>query len=160
MTPWLVGLLGLAVGFLAGIACDDALDMWRDSRRGRSRHTKGNPMRRPGFDTVIRTALVLIVVVNVFLGILLIQQRASSSDFTECVATYQRDFGRAYAARSDAANETSAALDRLVLAVAAEDRAKFRRALAAYVEQRERQDRERTGNPLPPLPTKLCGDPS
>lgn len=154
----MVGGLGLALGFLAGIALDDALDLWIASRRART--TRKEPrMHRPTTDTILRAGLILILVANTVLGVLLIQQRATSGNFAECVATYQRDFGRAYAARTTAAQKTSDALDRLVVAVARDDAKAFQRALDAYVVARETQQAERRRNPFPPVPTELCGDP-
>lgn len=127
---------------------------------------------RPPWRTVLVWALLFVVLLNTALGVLLIVQREQTQrateratttaaqllDLTSCVATYQRDFGEAYSARAEAANQASRALDQLIFAVAADDRRRFRNALDEYVRIRRDQEDDRAANPLPP--TTLCGVPA
>lgn len=169
-------LAGVSVGFVAGVALDDAVDLWlhrfgrstvKGSRMIRSTVTRINPR------VVALWALIVGVAVNSVLGLLLIQQRAVTQENTDrtrqlagqlvnlttCLATYQRDFTDVYTARAAAAGDASRALDRLVFAVDAGDPDRFERALDNYVDVRGEQDAERADNPLPEPPTELCGVP-
>lgn len=153
MTLALVAGLGLIVGFLAGIAFDDALDLYRASRKERTM----SPTRN---HTLNRWLLLVVLVVNGVLGAVLIYQRAVSEDFTSCTATWQSDFAEAYTARSDAAADTQEALDELLAAVESGSRSEFRRELGEYQNLRDTQVAARTANPLPPLPERVCGEPA
>lgn len=154
--------LGIALGFLVGIAADDALDLYRASRKERP-HMRLDVEINPRKWFTRRRVLVafgaFVVLVQFTVGVLLILTYTSTSRYTECSATWQEQFGRSYAARSQAATEVSAAIDRVVVAVDAQNRAETRTALDNYLEVRQDQDRARRLAPLPEPPDVLCGKP-
>lgn len=149
----LVGGLGLVVGFLAGVAFDDALNLYRSSRKERTM----SPTRN---HTLNRWLLLMVLLVNAIVGGALIYQRAVSAEFTSCTATWQTDFATVYKARSDAAADTQTALDELLAAVRSGDQTGFQTELRQYQKLRRDQVAERKANPLPPLPEKVCGEPA
>lgn len=183
---WLLIVGSLVVGFLAGVTVDDAFDMLTAELRRRRATRKEHPM--PDYPESARRiraallwALALAVAANAVLGVLLIVQRAATEDaardaedaqdqaanvatqlldLTTCIATYQREFRDAYAARSQAAEDTSHALDRVIFAVARDDGERFELALQDYIEIRRDQERDRRANPLPEQPQTLCGVPA
>lgn len=77
--------------------------------------------------------------------------------YQACVTDWQTTFIEAYSSRSDAQAATQATLDRLVRAVRSSDDAALGRAIDDYLEQRGRQTDTRRANPLPPVPTVVCG---
>lgn len=147
----IVGALGLVVGFLAGVAFDDALDLYRSSRKERTM----SPTRN---HTVNRWLLTLVLVVNAGIGGFLIYQRAASEQFTRCTSQWQSDFYAAYVPRSQAFADTLSALDDVVSSTADRDQQKFNRALEHYQDVRRAQVADRKANPLPELPEKSCGE--
>lgn len=149
---WLVGGLGLLVGFLAGVAFRDALDLYRASRKERHMPTRNH--------TLNRWILTGVLLVNAVIGGTLIYQRAVSSDFTRCTAEWQTDFLAVYRARSDAAADTQEALDELLEQVKSGDQTGFQRELGQYQKLRARQIAKREAKPLPPLPERVCGEPA
>lgn len=150
MTYILVGALGLVVGFLAGVVFDDALDLYRASRKERPMPTRSH--------TLNRWLLVIVLAINSLLAGFLIVQRAHTAEFTSCTAEWQSDFLAAYEVRSDAASDVQHALDALLDAVDDEDRARFAEALSSYQELRRNQIATRRATPLPPLPERVCGE--
>lgn len=110
--------------------------------------------------TLAIVALVVSLVANAAVGVLLILTRTQTERYAECTAEWQQQFSVAYLARSDAAAEVSEAMDEVLLAVSAEDQARFDRAVRNYVTLRANQEKERSENPLPPLPETLCGKPT
>lgn len=152
MTYVLVGVLGLVVGFLAGIVWRDALDLYRASRKERRMPTHNH--------TVNRWLLTLVLVVNGAVGAFLIYQRAESAEFTRCTAEWQGDFYSAYQPRSQAVADTLEALDAVVASVAKRDQTEFDRALREYQQIRRDQVADRKANPLPELPADACGEPT
>lgn len=151
MTYALVGLLGLAVGFLAGIVWRDALDLYLASRKERRRMPTHN-------HTVNRWLLTLVLVVNSALGGFLIYQRAVAEEFTRCTSEWQSDFYDAYVPRSQAFADTLEALDGVVSSVAKRDQTEFDKALSNYQEIRRDQVADRKATPLPELPATACGE--
>ena len=103
------------------------------------------------------TALAVTVTMNAVVGFLLIVTRTQAEDYTECTAQWQQQFSVAYLARAHSAAEVSEAMDRVLLAVDSRSQSDFDGAVNNYVALREKQNRERTNNPLPPLPEDLCG---
>lgn len=152
-TTFLVGLLGLVVGFLSGIAFDDARDLYRASRKER-------PMTPTRHSPWTRWLLSAVLVINGAMAGFLILQRADSAEFTACTGQWQEEFFTAYEARSESAAVKEIALDRVMAAVATSDRAEFREALDNYQKLRAEQVAARKANPLPPLPTRVCGEDS
>lgn len=150
---WIVGGLGLVVGFLAGVAFDDALDLYRSSRKER-------PMSPTRNHNLNRWLLLMVLLVNAIVGGALIYQRAVSAEFTSCTAQWQSDFATVYRARSDAVASTQGALDELLEEVRAGDQTGFQRELRQYQKLRAAQVAERKANPLPPLPERVCGEPT
>lgn len=151
MTLTLVALLAGIVGFLTGIAFDDALDLYRASRKER-------PMSPTKNHNLNRWLLLMVLLVNAVVGAALIYQRAVAEEFTRCTATWQTDFATVYKARSDAAADTQDALDDLLDQVKAGDQTGFQRELTQYQKLRDAQVAERKANPLPPLPERVCGE--
>lgn len=150
MTYFLVGCLGLAVGFLTGIVWRDALDLYLASRKERRRMPTHN-------HTVNRWLLTFVLAVNAVLGGFLIYQRAAAEEFTRCTSEWQGDFYDAYVPRSQAFADTLKALDGVVSSVAKQDQTEFDKALADYQRVRSEQVAERKSAPLPELPTDVCG---
>lgn len=149
----LVGASGLVVGFLAGIVFDDALDLYRSSRKER-------PVSPTKNHTLNRWLIVVALTVNAITATFLIYQRADSAEFTRCTAQWQSDFYEAYEPRSDAIADTLAGLDGVVASVAKRDQSEFDAALEKYQEIRRQQVADRKANPLPELPEKACGEAS
>lgn len=146
----LVAASSLVVGFLAGIAFDDALDLYRSSRKER-------PVSPTRNHAINRWLLTFVLVVNAGLAAFLIYQRADSANFTRCTSDWQSDFATVYKARSDAAADSQSALDDILAAVATESRDDFRASLNKYQQLRRDQIAERKANPLPELPEQVCG---
>lgn len=124
--------------------------------------TNKNPARR---ETLLRDALLAIVVAAAVLtGVLQIVQRQNAQqeemrarEFTACTARWQRDFFTAYSARADANAATAGSIDGIVRAVGNDEGKALRTAIERYLTVRDQQIRERRQNPLPPLPTEVCG---
>lgn len=147
----LVGVAGLVIGFLAGIVFDDALDLYRSSRKER-------PVSPTRNHTLNRWLLTIAIIANGATAGFLIYQRAESADFTRCTAEWQSDFYGAYQPRSQAVADTLAALDDVVSSVAKRDQTEFDKALTRYQRIRRQQVADRKANPLPELPESACGD--
>ena len=103
------------------------------------------------------SSLAVTVTMNAVVGFLLIVTRTQAEDYTECTAQWQQQFSVAYLARTHSAAEVSEAMDRVLLAVDSQSQSDFDGAVNNYVALREKQNRERANNPLPPLPEDLCG---
>lgn len=163
MTLWLCCLLCLLVGFLAGIALDDALDLIRSSRKARAM-TVNNP-HIPTGRTVMWAVLIFAVGVQVLVGGALIKSRfelqnaeRDRAEYESCSNRWQQDFATAYKARVKSSTEASNALEVVIRAVGAQDPDRFRAAVAEYLRLRDTQISEQQKNPYPPLPDELCGD--
>lgn len=148
------GVLGLLVGFLCGIALDDAIDYLRTSRKEIRMEALDKPARGDSWRTWL---LVIALIANGGTAAVLIQARADTADFTRCTAQWQEDFFTAYSARTDANAETQDAIDRIVEAVNSPRQAGISAAVDNYVEVRKEQLAKRAANPLPPLPEEACG---
>lgn len=147
---WFIGGLGLVVGFLAGVAFDDALELYRSSRKDRTMPTRNH--------TVNRWLLTLVLVVNATIGGVLIYQRAVAEEFTRCTSEWQSDFYAAYVPRSRAFADTLEALDDVVSSTADRDQEQFDKALRHYQDVRRQQVADRKATPLPELPENACGE--
>lgn len=177
MTGFWFGVLGLLVGFLAGVAVSDALEilgrekmMLHRSNCRPLRIIRNLPMLLLGvFVACLAACSVLLIVQNARLtdasdrarqALERVQDTSEDlAQFSSCVALYQQSFGVAYQARYVAGVQVSAAMDDIVRAVASGDRVAIHRAIDAYIRVREHQQSEQLQNPLPPLPTTLCGKP-
>ena len=153
---------GLALGFPIGVMFDDALDLYRDSRKERT--VKQDFQKMTGTRAGLTGLLAVMVVLNFGVGLLLITTRVTAqvtaSDlavYSACTSRWQQDFANAYRARYDSSLPVSDALDEIVEAVAADDRPRMNLAIANYLQVRKEQKVERALNPLPPLPEQLCG---
>lgn len=154
--------LGIALGFLIGIAADDALDLYRSSRKDRRAMRLDLELNPRKWFTRRRLLVAMggfVVLTQFTVGVLLILTYTTTSRYTECSATWQEQFGRSYAARSEAATEVGVAIDRVVIAVDAGNRAEARNALDNYLDVRAEQDAARRRAPLPEPPDVLCGQP-
>lgn len=116
------------------------------------------PLVRAFANKFIAGLLVVTSLSCVVLGVGLWLQRQSSADFSHCTAEWQDDFVQAYKARSSASIVVSRAMDRVVRAVSDQDPDAFDAAVTHYLAVRDRQNEERAKNPLPPLPSKRCGE--
>jgi Tfp pilus assembly protein PilN len=171
VAPWLAGVSGLCVGILIGLVIDDVYDIYRANRKTRTPHMERRPL-------LLLWLLIVSLVANAVVGGTLIFARAKAEEaqrtattslqrtnanaaelekFTVCVAAFNQRFTEAYTARLKPSTEASDALDRLIRAVANDDRAEFRKALTAYVALREKVKAEQASNPYPPLPLDYCG---
>lgn len=150
MTYLLVAVAGLVIGFLAGVVFDDALDLYRSSRKER-------PVSPTRNHTLNRWLLTIVLIVNAALAVMLIWQRADSAEFDRCTADWQSDFATVYKNRSDSAADSQKALDTLLDAVEKSDRDEFQAALENYQKLRRTQIADRKANPLPELPETACG---
>lgn len=146
----LVGGSGLVIGFLAGVVFDDALDLYRSSRKER-------PMSPTRNHTLNRWLLTVAIVANGVTAGFLIYQRAESAEFTRCTAEWQTDFYQAYQPRSQSVANTLVALDGVMASVAKRDQTEFDAALENYQKLRRQQIADRKANPLPELPETACG---
>lgn len=160
---WLIFALGLFVGFLAGVVLDDALDLYRASRKER-RMTK--PPRRSAASRVARwegltpALLALAVLLQLAVGVVMIVERSNRAEYDACTTRWQQDFAAAYQARIASSTEAANALEQVIRAVGAEDPARFRVSIAEYLRLRDTQIRDQKKNPYPPLPDELCGEAS
>lgn len=153
---WLVGALGLLVGFLIGVVSRDALDLMRASRKeSRMPETKVHSWSR----ALAVVLLILTLTLNVVVGGLLIKTRINAATYSQCVARWQQDFSTGYKARYDASVKVSTAMDAIVEAVGGQSRDEFTAAIQQYRELRATQKAKQQANPLPPLPETLCGTP-
>lgn len=100
---------------------------------------------------------IILGIILASLGGALYVQKQDSARFTQCTAEWQADFLSAYEARSDAAALVSDAMDGVVKAVHDQDPKAFSAAVQNYLAVRKQQINERAKNPLPPLPTVVCG---
>lgn len=158
MTGLWIFTAGVLVGFPIGVMFDDALDLYRASRKEPPVTTK------PTWRTLLTWLLALVVLIQLGVGVLLIQTRLTATDtasnladYQECVSMWQQDFAAAYKARYTASLPVADALDEIVLAVSAGDRDRINVAIEEFLEVRDDQTVERRDNPLPPLPDQLCG---
>lgn len=177
MTAFWFGVLGLFVGFLAGVAVSDAFEilgrekmMMHRSNCKPLRIIRNLPMLLVGiFVACLAACSVLLIVQNARLtdasdrarqALASVQHTSDDlSKFSACVALYQQSFGIAYQARYVASVQVSAAMDEIVRSVASTDRVAIHRAIDNYIKVREHQQTKQLQNPLPPLPTTLCGEP-
>lgn len=148
---WFVFSLGLLVGFLVGVVLDDALNLYRASR-------KEAPMDsgRRRISTGLTFALVVVVLIQAAVGVMLILTRKDASDYFRCSAQYDAQAAQSSSARLQVAEDVDSAMDDLIRAVASEDRQGFKDALSAYLKLRETQQQQRSN--LPPAPDEVCGD--
>lgn len=156
---WTIGLLGFLVGFLCGVVFQDAWKLLPQRRR--KKMAEKSPLQWFS-GNLLTVVLIVSVLFNLLVGILLIQQRAASEDYSTCNAEFQGEFQASYEARSNAAAQTSAAIDKIVLAVGSfspEDMGRLRGAVDNYLTVREQQKIQRENNPIPEPPDELCGDP-
>lgn len=168
MTTTLLCVLCLCVGFLAGIALDDAFDLYRASRKERRMSKIGKPNNR----TVLGVLLSIAVALQLGVGLLLIDARrdlASSERrgvevaenlavYTDCTTRWQQSFASAYRARIESSTAASDALEEVIRAVDAESPDRFRASVDAYLLLRDQQINDQKRNPYPPLPDELCGE--
>lgn len=160
-THVLVAVVSLVVGFIFGMEADDLIDQpigkegrTVKDRLNRLRETPGRARRTP----LSYWLLGVLLLVNAVNGIGLITTRLSTSDLAECVAAYNQQFSQAYQARFDSAATASKALDRLVIAVAANNRTEFKASIDAYVTARQAAIADQKANPYPELPDTFCGE--
>lgn len=160
--------LSLGVGFLAGIALDDALDLYRASRKER----RMSKIEKPNSRALLGILLAVAVVLQLGVGLLLIDARRDLADserrnadiaerlavYTDCTTRWQQSFAAAYQARIESSTAASDALEQVVRAVDAENPDRFRSAVDAYLLLRDRQISDQRRNPYPPLPDELCGE--
>lgn len=156
----LVACTAFLLGVLAGVVLDDALDLYRASRKDR-------PMRLhlPNGRTLLGAALVVAVLLQFAVGVMLIDARRDldnsvrrQSEFAACNVRWQQSFAAAYQARVRASADVTEALEQVVRAVDTQNPNRFREAVTTYIELRDRQDREVRRNQYPPLPAELCGE--
>lgn len=177
MTAFWFGALGLLVGFLAGVAVSDAFEiLGREKMMVHRRNCrplriiKNLPMLLVGiFVAILAACSVLLIVQNARLtdaqnrareALATVQKTNDDlASFSSCVALYQQSFGVAYQARYVASVQVSAAMDEIVRAVASGNQVAIHRAIDNYIRVREHQQMKQLENPLPPLPTTLCGEP-
>lgn len=145
--------LSLGVGFLAGIALDDALDLYRASRKER-RMSRTKPAGR----TILGVLLSVAVALQLGVGVLIIFERAARQDYADCTTRWQQEFASAYRARIESSTAASDALEQVVRAVDAENPDRFRESVDAYLLLRDQQIKDQKRNPYPPLPDELCGE--
>lgn len=164
----LLCVLSLGVGFLAGIALDDALDLYRASRKERRMSQIGKPNSR----AILGVLLGFAVALQLGVGVLLIDARRDLADserrnadiaerltvYTDCTTRWQQSFAAAYQARVESSTAASNALEKVVRAVDAQDSDRFRDSVDAYLLLRDRQIKDQQRNPYPPLPDELCGE--
>lgn len=148
-------LLCLLVGFLAGIALDDALDLYRHSRKAKNMKANVHP---PSGRTMWTIALAVVVLAQILVGGLLIKTRIDNADYVSCTSKWQQDFASAYQARLTASTDASAALERVIRGVDSEDLGRIRVAVDEYLELRSEQVKSQQSNPYPALPDQLCGE--
>lgn len=164
--------LAFLVGIAVGVVLDDAWELVRPRKKEHDvvnaaplTEDNANASQKAGFST--NTLGVLLIVCCLALAIAagaLLLTRASTEKYSRCTADWQQKFSTAYIARSDAASEVSKAVDDVMISVAALDSTdqktviEFRASLQRYLKIRSEQDKERTTNPLPPLPAILCGE--
>lgn len=156
--------LAVLVGFLAGVAFRDALDLLLagPAPAGSIHSHSGRTMRRTLSwirDNVLTLAVVAAMVMNAALGVILIQGRDDLHKFIGCIAQYEHDKDASTKVRSDAAADVSDAMDRVVNAVYRQDARKFKRAIRHYVTVRAAQEKSRAENPPPDPPSQICGRP-
>lgn len=146
-------LAGFVVGTVFGWTAKSAVTIYREEHPV----PVSSEHNRPWVVGFFRGLLVVALVGNFFMAILMVQQRSVAEDFTRCTANWQEAFYNAYSARSSANAATSEATDGIVLAVGDDDPDTLQMAIERYLAVREQQRQERQENPLPPLPTKVCG---
>lgn len=151
-TPWIFAL-GLLVGFLAGIALDDAFDLYRASRKERRMKTS-----KPTRGTILGVVLSIAVLLQLGVGVLIIVERAARQEYADCTTRWQQSFAAAYQSRIESSTAASDALEAVIRAVDAEQPDRFREAVDDYLLLRDRQIKDQKRNPYPPLPDELCGE--
>lgn len=149
--------LGVGLGFTVGILWDDALIRFRNARKERKLPTRR--LTKPTYRQMLGGGLILVGVLQVIVGALLVLTYVRTAEYTECTASWQQQFGSAYAARIEASTEVSTAIDDIVTSVGAEDPTAFNVAVTKYLQVRAQQDKDRASNPYPELPQTLCGSP-
>lgn len=144
------------VGVLVGRELDDFVSAVMSRRRSKMSETTVKKQRSP--DRLLLTLLMVCVLANAVIGALLIKTRADTGHLTECVAAYNQQFSQAYLARATASQAATDSLDRLLLAVAKQDRAEFQKALNDYNKLRADYKAQITKSPLPALPEDYCSE--
>lgn len=155
-------VLSLLVGFLAGIALDDALDLYRHSRKAKDMKANVHP---PSSRTLWAVALAAVVAAQLIVGGMLIKSRLDlqnaerdRASYQACTNRWQQEFASAYLARLTASTDASAALERVIRGVDTEDIVRIRVAVDEYLELRAQQVKSQQRNPYPALPDDLCGE--
>jgi hypothetical protein len=147
----------LLIGFLVGVVLEDAYGLYRIARKDR-------PMPKPSGRQILGGVLVVAVVLQLLVGVLLIDARRDLSqsnrevdEYVSCTTGWQQDFAAAYRARIAVAEDTAAAMEEVVRSVAADNPERFDAAVADYIAVRDEQITEQRRRPYPPLPDELCG---
>lgn len=163
MSLWTIFGLGLTLGFVSGIALDDAYALYRAWRSeihgGEPMPTEAARRHRSRLTIFAITSFVAVLALNAAVGFLLIVTREDAADYAACVGRWQQSFTVAYKARVEASQAVDDAMDGVVLAVSHKDNEEFQTAVRTYLALRSQQDKDRERNPLPPLPEDVCGKP-
>lgn len=151
----LIALGSFAVGVMVGVVLIDALELIQAARKEKPVSPVPTESRRERI--MWRTLLIAAIALQVVVGVMLIVTRDSAEEYARCTASWQQQFAQGYGVRAEAAAEVGKAIDDILLAANAGDRAAMRTAVDRYVDLRKSQDADRAKNPLPPLPESICG---
>lgn len=102
--------------------------------------------------------IYVIAAVQAAVAGLLIYVIVDQKGYETCMARWQQASTISTNARAEANSRVQATLDEIVLTIPDGDRSAFRKAVTAYIEEREKQKQERVKNPIPPLPETVCGE--
>lgn len=118
---------------------------------------RGHPMHRLRTIPWLRVLVVIVLIMNFLTGALLVKTRLDAQHSADCLARYNQAFATAYAARNAASIKASGLMDDIVRAVDARDRDALRKAVDAYVQQRDAVKAQQKATPYPPFPSTFCG---
>lgn len=159
---YLLLAVGFVLGFCAGAAFRDTLDVLWQRYRHKKEDVTEQSVIKPG--QVSLAVLIAVVAVQAVVGVLLMTTKAELSRTVECQADYNQKFSVAYKHRYDAAQDTARGVDAIffsvAIALASDDPADsvaFRKSLQDYVDARKAQVASAEDNPPPPLPNMYCG---
>jgi Na+/H+ antiporter NhaC len=169
-------VLAVSVSLLAGIqlgATWPRLAFWRTSRASRE---QGQESTMPNSARTLRRlkilswllALMLLVTFCTGVGVIVVnsavkRNAAAVAAFEKCEAGYQQTFITIYGQRTSANAETQKAIDQAfntfsrVLRGKTHDAGAVERSIDHYRRVRRQQKEQQAKNPVPPLPTTVCG---
>lgn len=117
-------------------------------------HTDHPPAKRASSGQAWAIAVLLFL--QFMTGAVLVKVGIDSNNSADCLVQYNQAFATAYSARLKQSTASGEILDRIVQAVADQNRQALDSSVAEYVKQRDIAKSEQLKNPYPAFPSKYC----